>query len=158
MDAAFQRIDLRLHSHAPENCDAAKSGFMTESHEGFIHLKSEFACGRQHERVRETRFQYRGIEHQTLDHRYTKRSGFTGSCLCTADDVAAFKCERDRFRLDRCWNSISESTKIVFDDGRKPEIVERHRDCSLFSCRPGAFPVNRAAGTRMLVLKSLGDG
>src|SRR5262245_8383060 len=141
VDAAFQSVDLRLHSHAPENCHAANSRFAAECHQGIIHLEREFACRRQHQRLRLPRLHCSRVQHKTLNYGYTKSRGLSGSCLCAADDIAAVERERYRFRLDRCRNAISDSMKILFEDGRKPEIVERHGGCS---CSAWSVPYSTA--------------
>ena len=104
VDAALDAVNLRVHAHATEDHGGVQVKVLAVFAHGFLNLRREFACRRQHQGADglATELAARGLAFgQTVQQRQGKGGGFAGAGLCAGQQVVAREHERNGLGLDR---------------------------------------------------------
>src|SRR6185437_747742 len=106
VDAARQRIDLRLLPDTAEDHGRAQREMPTVAAEAVIDLDRQSARRAEDKRARLAAAQGRAARAQQLQHRQREGGGLAGSGLGDAEQIAAGEKRRDRLGLDWCRSLI----------------------------------------------------
>ena len=107
VDAAAQRLDLRLLVHAAENRGAAKIRAAGQNADVLVDLRRQLARWREDEDARIPRIGAWFLREETLENRKNECCGFPRAGLGDADEIAAAENFRNGLRLDGCRRRVT---------------------------------------------------
>ena len=127
VEAAAQRIDLRLHADAAEDGGRAQGRVRAVVLEAVEDLRREFARRRQHQHARgATGRARRAFRKELGQDRQREAAGLAGAGLRRGHEVVAGEDERDGLLLDRRRRVVAERGERAQDRGREPEVGKHH--------------------------------
>jgi len=131
VDAAAQRIDLRIDAHAAEHHGGAQPQVAAIRLHALMHLRGELARRHDHQRAHRVP-RRRGarvrLRRQALQHGQRETGGFPRAGLGGAEQIAPGEHDRNRLRLDRGGLGVALLGNRAEQLGRQAEILERRSD------------------------------
>ena len=142
LDAAPQRLDLRVHRHAAEDLRAPQRNVLAVDADALLDLRGELARRREDQRAhrmarrRDARVR---VMREPLQERQREARGLAGAGLRAAHHVAAGEHERDRLDLDRRRRGVTLLLDGLEQLRAQAQVSERSQTAGLRDTRSRAI-------------------